>query len=339
MTFATIGTTEQARRRTNLAHVLPITALGAAAMATRTAPALNHPRIAALLFVWIACDALTLGLVARRRRPLPRQVVATLAGGAFAAWMLSPAPLRGVIVATPWLAAAMMLVVTLHAGVRLVRVGALLPRTDLRDADGWRVLLSEMLPPAVARVLIAEVRLLHLALFRWSAPADIPAGTRGFAYHRQLAPMMTAMTILSMMEIGVTHLVVSHWSRTAATIMAVIGELSLVYLVGVIKSLRLRPVLLTPSGVHLRVGTLVDRVIAFADIAGFEAEPAGDRVRAADTLNVGLLAWPNLMIRLREPLPRRGLFGAKPPVAAIAFRLDDPAPFARLLRWRLGLPA
>ncbi|MGR6330484.1 hypothetical protein ACU5AX_15590 [Sphingomonas sp. XXL09] len=316
--------------------MLPIAAILAMALAVRTAPALAYPRVAALLFVWIACDALTLGLLAQRRRPLPRQVVATLAGGAVAAWLLSPAPLRAAVVAMPWLAAAMVLVVVLHAGVRLARVGAQVPHADLRRAAGWRLLLGEVLPPPVVRLLVAEVGLLHLAVFRWRSPADVPPDARGFAYHRQLAPMMIVMATLSVIEIGVTHLVVSHFSARAAMILAVIGGLSLLYLVGVIRSLRLRPVLLTPTGIHLRVGTLADRVIAIEEIAAIEAEPAGDRVRARDTLNVGLLAWPNLLLRLREPVPRRGLFGPKPPIAAIAFRLDDPAPFVRLIRWRLS---
>ncbi|AXJ95430.1 hypothetical protein DM480_07785 [Sphingomonas sp. FARSPH] len=322
-----------------LGTMLPVAAIWGSALAVRSALALEHPRIAALVFLWIACDALTLGLLAHYRRPLPRQVLATLAGGVFAAWMLSPAPLREAVSAMPWLAAAMLAVVALHVGVRLVRAGALLPNADLRRTEGWRLLLGEMLPMSVARVLVAQVGLLHLALFRWNAPADVPAEARGFAYHRQLAPMMIALTLLSVIEIGVTHLVVRHWSHLAATIMAVVGGWSLLYLIGLIKSLRLRPVLLTPTGVHLRVGMLVDRLVPYADIARIEAEPAGDRVRAADTLNVGLLAWPNLMVHLRQPVPRRGLFGPRPPLAAIAFRLDDPAPFVRLLRWRLGQAA
>ncbi|MGE6041881.1 hypothetical protein, partial [Klebsiella pneumoniae] len=75
--------------------------------------------------------------------------------------------------------------------------GALLPNADLRRTEGWRLLLGEMLPMSVARVLVAQVGLLHLALFRWNAPADGPAEARGFAYHRQLAPMMIALTLLS----------------------------------------------------------------------------------------------------------------------------------------------
>jgi hypothetical protein len=62
---------------------------------------------------------------------------------------------------------------------------------------------------------------------------------------------------------------------------------------------------------------------------------AGDEVRDPATLNAALLAWPNIMLRLNCPLHPRSLL-KKGAVVRIAFRLDDPEPFMRLLIWRLG---
>ncbi len=59
--------------------------------------------------------------------------------------------------------------------------------------------------------------------------------------------MMIALLVISGIEITVTHLLVAHWSRTAAMVMFVISDVSLLYLIGLIKSLRLSPVLLLPG--------------------------------------------------------------------------------------------
>ena len=61
----------------------------------------------------------------------------------------------------------------------------------------------------------------------------------------------------------------------------------------------------------------------------------GEEVRDAATLNASLLAWPNVMLRLNRPLPRRTWL-RQSSFSRVAFRLDDPAPFVRLLAWRGG---
>lgn len=68
--------------------------------------------------------------------------------------------------------------------------------------------------------------------------------------------MGVALLCLSLVELTVIHLLVSHWSRTAALVMSLISGVALVTLVGLIKSFRLRPILLEADG--LRGGVLFD---------------------------------------------------------------------------------
>ncbi|GAA3724152.1 hypothetical protein GCM10022268_35370 [Sphingomonas cynarae] len=307
------------------------------ALAVRTDWAFAFPRIASLLLLWVTADALTLGLLAHCRRPAPRQVLATVAGGMTLAWTLSPPALRDAMLTMPWFCAMMLVVVGTHAGLRCWRAGMIVRRTGLRRADGWHALLGEFLPPPAVRLMLAEARLVHLALFRWNGPADIPPGACGFAYHRHLQPMMIALLVLSLIEAGVTHLLVAHWSRTAALILFVVSDVSVVYLIGLIKSLRLRPVLLTADGVRIRAGLMIDRFIPYDRIAAIEHQPDSATIKAADTQNAALIAWPNLVLRLTEPMPRPPLLRRRPPIVAIAFRLDDPDEFVQMLRWRTGV--
>lgn len=198
---------------------------------------------------------------------------------------------------------------------------------------------AAQLPPLLVRLAAAELRVIHIALFRWGGPADVPADGRGFAYHRHLAPMCAALLILSTIEIAVYHLLVGHWSRKAAIVMFVLSDLGFVYLLGIIKSFRFRPILMTPEGVRIRAGLLIDQPIGFDAVAAVDADFSGDTIRQPGTLNAALLAWPNVLLRLDPPIIRRSFLNRTSSITRVAFRLDDPAPFVRLLRWRLGQPA
>ena len=94
--------------------------------------------------------------------------------------------------------------------------------------------------------------------------------------------------------------------------------------------------LLTPDAVRIRAGFLVDQAIPLDRIAGIETGFTGERVRAPGVLNAALLARPNVILRLDAPMRRPSPLKRERAFHAIAFRLDDPEPFIRLLRWRLG---
>ncbi len=321
-----------------LPAIAPALAIAGAAVLLRLPIAQAYPRAAALLFLWIASDAMMLGLLSRTRRPGWRAGIAAMASAGMAVFSLSPPPIRAALFTMPWAMMVPVVAIALHGGWGLWRVAARLHAWNPADPDRWPALLEEMVPRPLVRLALAEARLLHLALFRWRAAPDIPAGTQGFAYHRHLQPMMIALLVISGIEITVTHLLVAHWSRTAAMVMFVISDVSLLYLIGLIKSLRLSPVLLTPAGVRLRAGLLVDRTIPYATIAAVTANPDGETVRAPGSWNIALLAWPNMLIRLSEPLPPSSRW-RRDPVRAVALRLDEPGPFLDALRARLDAEA
>lgn len=321
-----------------LPAIAPALAIAGTAALLRLPIVQAYPRAAALLFLWIASDAMMLGLLSRTRRPGWRAGIAAMASAGMAVFSLSPPPIRAALFTMPWAMMVPVVAIALHGGWGLWRVAARLRAWNPADPDRWPALLEEMVPRALVRLALAEARLLHLALFRWRAAPDIPAGTQGFAYHRHLQPMMIALLVISGIEITVTHLLVAHWSRTAAMVMFVISDVSLLYLIGLIKSLRLSPVLLTPAGVRLRAGLLVDRTIPYAAIAAVTANPDGETVRAPGSWNIALLAWPNMLIRLSEPLPPSSRW-RRDPVRAVALRLDEPGPFLDALRARLDAEA
>lgn len=325
-------------RRQIVAKILPFAIVALAGMAVRTPLATAHPLPALLLFLWIVADTLMLSLIARSSgKPERSAILAVLAGASFTVWLGSPSAVRGTLLEMPILVLAMATVVLGHVAWATARASRLVSREGIDRKERWVSAASEFFPPALVRLAMAEITVLHMALFRWGGPADVPADARAFAYHKHLTPMCATLLILSAIEIAVYHLLLGHWSRTATIVMFILSDVGFVYLVGLIKSFRFRPVLLTPEGVRVRAGFLIDQLVPLDAIVTIEGAFAGDEVRDPTTLNAALLAWPNIMLRLDRPLHRRSFLKKRDPFVRVAFRLDDPEQFTRLLRWRLGL--
>lgn len=342
--YLRLGTGMSAETRTSPASwqlvrkATPLVIVALAGIAARSSFAAIYPLVAALLFLWVVSDAMTLALIARApdHRPSRHAVLGALAAASVTVWLGSPVALREALLATPILVAAMVVVVLGHVAWGTVRARRAFQASEAVAKDRWVSAASEILPPMLVRLAAAELSILHMALFRWGGRADVPANCRAFSYHKHLTPMCATLLVLSVIEVAVYHLLLGHWNRTAALVMFVLSDLGLVYLVGLIKSFRFRPVLLTPNGVRIRAGLLIDQPIRLSMIAGVETGFAGERVRDPATLNAALLAWPNIILRLNEPVRRRSLLKRERSFRNVAFRLDNPEPFVRLLRWRLS---
>jgi hypothetical protein len=324
-------------RRQILATIGPFIVVALAGVAVRTPLAAAYPLAALLLFLWIVADTLMLALIARSSgKPEWSAVLGALAGASFTVWLGSPSVIRGVLLETPILAMMMVAAVLGHAAWATVRASRAVKGDSFDRKERWAFAASEFFPPALVRLAVAELTVIHIALFRWGGPADVPVKARAFAYHKHLTPMCATLLILSAIEIAVYHLLLGHWSRIATVVMFILSDVGFVYLVGLIKSFRFRPVLLTPEGVRVRAGFLIDQIVPLDAIVAVEGSFTGEEVRDPVTLNAALLAWPNIMLRLNRPLPRRTFLKKRGPAVRVAFRLDDPEPFMRLLIWRLG---
>jgi len=320
------------------AKVAPFVIIVLAGVAARTSLAATYPSAALLLFLWLVSDTMMLSLVARcpGRRPSGSLILGTLAGASIIVWFGSPAALREALLAMPSLGISMAIVVLIHVAWATARARSAF-RTGANAAqDPWVAAASEFLPQFLGRFAAAELSIIYMALFRWGGPAEVPANSRAFTYHKHLTPMCAVLLALSVIEAAVYHLLVGNWSHTAALVMFVVSDVGLIYLIGLIKSFRLRPILMTPDGLRVRAGFLVDQLIPLDAIAAVDSNFPGGDIRDPGTLNAALLAWPNIVVRLNVPLARRSFMWRWKSFTRAAFRLDDPEPFVRLLRWRLG---
>jgi len=151
-----------------------------------------------------------------------------------------------------------------------------------------------------------------------------------FAYHRSLAPMMWVLAGLILIEGAVLHLLVALWSPPVALLLSLLSLLALIWLVMLIRSFRTRPVEIGEGRLVWRCGTLRSVTVPLASIAGLRPEWDGPLIKDRATLNLALIAWPNIVLDLAEPvtLGRRR-------IARLAHKLDDRDAFVAALS-RLG---
>jgi hypothetical protein len=157
---------------------------------------------------------------------------------------------------------------------------------------------------------------------------DRPAAI-AFAYHRGIAPMLWVLVALGGCELIVAHILVAIWSRPAAFILSLLSLSGIVWLVLAIRSFKSNPVLIEPDRLLLRVGRIKRIEVPIAAVSGLRATWDGAAVKDRALLNLALVAYPNIVIDLREPVMTGGPLSR--PIGAIAHRLDDPQAFAAAL--------
>lgn len=319
-------------RRDWLVLGFPILAIIAARFATHTELAERYPRVFGLLFLWIAADSLTLAMMAKTpgRRPSLRMVAGTLATGCAIVVLGASAPVRGALLAMPAVVIAMLLTGAVYLGwTGWIAAKAYGSTRNLAQAA------EAILPKPLIRLAAFEIGMLKLALIGWRAAPSVPAGARAFAGHRIENQMVAAMLALQLIEIGVVHLLISHWSPAAAPILLVLGAWGLLFTIALMNALRCYPALLIGQELRLRSGITTDLVLPLSQVASIEASISDRETRRRDVLRCTILAHPNVVLRLSSPLARTDLFGRDRHIGCIALRIDEPTPFIAAISTRI----
>jgi hypothetical protein len=146
-----------------------------------------------------------------------------------------------------------------------------------------------------------------------------------FAYHRSLAPMIWALIGISVVELGLVHLLVALlWSRWVALGLSLVTLGTILWLVRLIRSFRTAPVEIEGDRLLLRVGDLKAIALKRADVLRLRGDFTGAQIKAPGMLKLSLLAYPNIVVDLAAPVQvgRRR-------IVAVAHRLDDAPAFAK----------
>jgi hypothetical protein len=220
---------------------------------------------------------------------------------------------------------------------RLLRSGAH-PRGDVLSAT--RAALREIVRyPRVADAVAAEIALFWYALLSWRARPAAAPGETAFTQHRKsgLPGLFGAVAFACLGEAIGVHLLVARWSHTAAWVLTASTLYAVLWLVGLGRSIVLRPTTLTAEGLWVRMGMMRETFVPFDRIASVtEVRVAPASRRAKGYLHAAVFAAPRLMIELSAPVDAEGLYGIRSRgITRIGLLVDEPKQLAAALRERM----
>ncbi|PZU09888.1 MAG: hypothetical protein DI605_08675 [Sphingomonas sp.] len=140
--------------------------------------------------------------------------------------------------------------------------------------------------------------------------------------------MLWALVAISLVEMMVVHLLIALWSPALGLCLSLASLVLMIWLVRLIRSFPRLPVMVGEGGIVMRAGTLRRIDVPVALVAGLREEWSAETLKDRAIARLSLLAYPNIVIDLVEPIEMRG--GRC--IRAIAHRLDDPAAFSAALR-------
>ncbi|MDT8757862.1 hypothetical protein MZO42_04060 [Sphingomonas psychrotolerans] len=130
---------------------------------------------------------------------------------------------------------------------------------------------------------------------------------------------------LACTELVVVHFLVALWDWRVALVLSLVSLVSVLWLIGVIRSFRRLPVVIGEGRVRLRAGRLKTIDVPLDQVAEIRTQWPGEDLKTREALNLALIAWPNIVIELRTPRPGRRA------IRRIGHRFDDPAAFQTAL--------
>ncbi|AWW75268.1 hypothetical protein CD351_12595 [Erythrobacter sp. KY5] len=296
---------------------------------THTAWAEANAGWAAILFAWIVTDALMLAVIwkARDHKPEAFHMLAALALASIVVIAGAAGPVQAVYLGMPQVLLAAAMTLAIFLGWSALRVV-----TQWRASGSFMTGLERVLPPAMLRFAQAETRVLVLGLLRWGAPADVPAGSRGFIYHTYLTPMIATFLVLQVIEISVVHLLLMYWSPTLAWVLFAVSVWGIIWTVALLKSFRINPVLVTGDVVRVRSGMIYDFEVPISQIADAATAFTSEELQDKSVLNLALMSAPNVSLRFSRPIAIPTAIGGEKHISGVGLRLDDSAGFLEVLK-------
>lgn len=197
-------------------------------------------------------------------------------------------------------------------------------RADLRMGEPLEQTLRRSLETTYAGLpALPEVFLIYYGVFG-SFRRTPPERPHTFSYHRsQDTTVSLALMLIIALEVVPLHVLVHSWSSVAAWLLTGLSLYTLLWLLGDLQALRLKPITLTPTRLRLYTGLRWQAEVALDNIAAVTtAEPT------AACINFSISrSKPQLYLLLKRPASVFGVFGRRTEVTCIGICVDEPERF------------
>ena len=189
---------------------------------------------------------------------------------------------------------------------------------------------SQASPPSLRSRLTLAARYeagIWRNLYRWLTRRAIDPDAALFGYASQITPLLLAFIFLSALEIPIVSLLVP-WPPLRYSLL-VLGIWGVLWMLGLLASLRTNPHAVSASGLRLRSGFQFDASIPWEQISAIQHRRSSTRQKLQIEHNqtgasVALQGTNNVEVAFREPILVRFLDGRQANVDAIHFYADSP---------------
>ena len=185
-----------------------------------------------------------------------------------------------------------------------------------------------IMPDKVANVFATEMAVIYYGIFNWRSRKPL---SNEFTYHKNgtTTSLLIGILIIVGIEMFVLHAIVAEWSLIVAWILTGLSIYTGFQVLGILKSLSQRPIVIEDNCLYLKLGILSETKIVLSNIESIELSSA-DLVKNNSTRSLsplGELDSHNVVITLYDTEVLIGLYGIKKTYKTLALHVDDPEEF------------
>lgn len=191
---------------------------------------------------------------------------------------------------------------------------------------------SQILPNRLAVLFATELSVFYYGLISWRK-RQLKAYE--FSYHKTASTRMTLGVFIGLIiiEAVAVHLLLQGWSVIAAWILTGLSIYGCLQILGILKSLARRPILIGKEVLMVRYGIMNEATIAFENIQ--QATSFTQSVEKSDGY-VHLSPFKdmeghNILIELHEEMDLNGFYGIKKSFQKLLIYVDEPEKFLEQL--------
>jgi len=225
-------------------------------------------------------------------------------------------------------------------------VTALIKKTALSHPTEWyraflakifrilflsKFLKTEKLVNLMVKLAGTELNVWYYAFFAWRKKPFIPEGSTAFSYHKEsgFITVLIIMGIMSPIEIIGAHYIISLWSPVVAVIYSFLTIVTILWILGMVRAIVLRPITVDNEGVTLNYSFSLAERISFSAIESITAKDLN--LPRKEFKDCSMMGATKTWVVFKEPLEIATAFGGKRKYRAVAVTPDNASAFRSLV--------
>lgn len=186
----------------------------------------------------------------------------------------------------------------------------------------------KILPKAAVIPVVTEIAVIYYGFINWKRRKLKP---NEFSYHNDSGTigLLMALVFLIAIETLALHLLLAKWNIVVAWILTGLSIYSGIQIIGFLKSMQKRPILIKNNVLYLRYGIMNETTISIQDIESVELSIKDIELnKITRKLSfLGGLEGHNLVIKLKKENVINGLYGIKKTYKVLALHVDQKQDF------------